>query len=198
VVWKELEDMAEEANDRQRDRWIGVFIGILAVALAVCALGGGNATKNATLRTMEASNTWAFFQAKNMRRQIIRVRAEELETQLATDAGLSDAAKAQLTEKLKTYRDLEKRLTSEPETGEGLDELFVKGKAMETARDIAMRQDPYFDYAQALLQIAIVLASVAIIAGGTTLLFIAAGLGLVGVLLTINGFTLLVHVPLIG
>ena len=34
-----------------------------------------------------------------------------------------------------------------------------------------MRKDPYFDYGQALLQIAIVLASVAIITGGT----IAAG-----------------------
>jgi len=51
-------------------------------------------------------------------------------------------------------------LTSEPETGEGLKELMAKVKALEAQRDRAMRKDPYFDYGQALLQIAIVLASV--------------------------------------
>ena len=36
-----------------------------------------------------------------------------------------------------------------------------------------MRKDPYFDYGQALLQIAIVLASVSIITGGTSLLVLS-------------------------
>ena len=53
---------------------------------------------------------------------------------------------------------------------EGLDELFVKGKALEAERDVALRKDPYFDWSQALLQIAIVLASVHLIIGN----FVAA------------------------
>src|ERR1044072_7100653 len=69
VVWDELGRDAEEANQRERDRWTGVYIGILAVILAICSMGGGNAAKDATLQNIEAANTWSFFQAKNLRRQ---------------------------------------------------------------------------------------------------------------------------------
>ena len=69
------------------------------------------------------------------------------------------------------------RLTSEPETGEGVEELKVKAKSLELQRDRAMVKDPFFDYGQALLQIAIVLASVAIITGGTILLVLSAHAG---------------------
>jgi hypothetical protein len=58
-----------------------------------------------------------------------------------------------------------------------------------------MKQDPYFDYAEALLQIAIVLISVSLVAEVVWLAFMGGGLGLIGALLMINGFTLLVEVP---
>jgi hypothetical protein len=61
-----------------------------------------------------------------------------------------------------------------------------------------MRRDPYFDYGEALLQIAIVLASVAIISGGTPVLAASVLAGGLGALLTLNGFLLLVEVPFLG
>lgn len=193
-----VEQRIDLERGRRRDRLIGVYIGVLAVGLAVCTLGGGNATKNATLKNLEASNTWAFFQAKNLRRQMVRLRAEEVEMQLTMDPPPPEATRSLLTERLKSYRDQEQKLTTEPEKGEGLDELYKRGKALEAERDRAMRQDPYFDYGQAMLQIAIVLASVAILAGGSFLLWISGALGLLGAFLTFNGFTLFLTVPFIG
>jgi hypothetical protein len=61
-----------------------------------------------------------------------------------------------------------------------------------------MKQDPYFDYAEALLQIAIVLISVSIIASLPWLAFFGGTIGLIGALLTINGFFLLVTIPGLG
>jgi hypothetical protein len=61
-----------------------------------------------------------------------------------------------------------------------------------------MARDPYFDFSQALLQLAIVLASVAILAGGNLLLIVSGALGAVGVLLMFNGYTLMFAFPLIG
>ena len=61
-----------------------------------------------------------------------------------------------------------------------------------------MKQDPYFDYAQAFLQIAVVLASASIVLRNRLLL---AGSGLIGissVLLMINGFTLAVEIPFLA
>ena len=79
--------------------------------------------------------------------------------------------------KLKQYREHEARLTSEPETGEGLKELMAKGKALEVQRDRAMRKDPYFDYGQALLQIAIVLASVVLVHNPVVVLLVLVPAG---------------------
>jgi hypothetical protein len=197
VVWDELSRDAAEQDQRARDKLIGVYIGILAVILAICSMGGDNASKDATRSNIEASNTWAFFQAKNMRRQLLRIEVDEIELKLATDDTLSEGDKGLYAAKLAEYKKLIDTLTSD-DKGEGLDQLFDKGKALESARDLAMQQDPYFDYGSALLQIAIVLASIAIISGGSTLLGVSGLLGAAGILMTINGFTLAVPIPFVG
>lgn len=192
-----LDELSERSahGSRTRDRLIGVYIGALAVILALSAMGGDNAAKNATLKNIEASNTWSFFQAKNMRRQLMRVHTEDLELMLETTPGLSPEQKTRISEKIAANKANDARLTSEPETKEGLDELFKRGKALEAERDKALAQDPYFDYAQAALQIAIVLASIAIISGGMPLLLLSMALGAAGVLLTLNGYLMLFHIP---
>lgn len=185
----------DRAGSRERDRWIGVYIGILAVVLAITAVGGDNAAKDATLKNIAASNVWSFFQAKNMRRQQIRLHTEDLELLIETTPTLTAEQRARIGEKIAANKAYDAKLTSDPESKEGLDELFQRGKALEKERDLAMMQDPYFDYAQACLQIAIVLASIAIISGGIPLLLLSGLLGLAGALLSLNGFTMMVHLP---
>src|SRR5262249_51197010 len=103
-----------------------------------------------------------------------------------------------ITAKIKDYREQVQKLTSDPVKKEGLDELFAKGKAAEAERDVALAKDPYFDWSQALLQIAIVLASVHLIIGNMMLLGLSGGLGVLGLLLMLNGFTLAVNLPFLG
>lgn len=190
-----IDEVAREHVSSRRDKLIGVYIGVLAVILAVCSMGGGNATKDATLRNIEVSDTWGFFQAKNLRRQAVRLQAEDLEMRLAMEPNMEAGMRKMVSDKIAEYRAQEKRLTSDPEKGEGLDELWAKAKKLEADRDRALQRDPYFDYGQALLQIGIVLASVAIISGGNILLIISAVLGGLGTLLTMGGFTLAFPFP---
>ena len=63
-----------------RDRWIGVYVGILAMLLALCTMGGGNATKDANRLNIEAANNWNFFQAKNLRANLRNSQAVLLES----------------------------------------------------------------------------------------------------------------------
>ena len=194
-----MDDVMERlsSDSEARNKWVGVYIGILAVLLAICAVGGENAAKDATRTNIEASNTWAFFQAKNLRRHNLRVTIDELEIRL-TEPGLSPATREAITKKIAEYKATVQRLTSEPDKQEGLDELFVKGKALEAERDVALRKDPYFDWSQALLQIAIVLASVHLIIGNMPLLAMSGGLAAMGILLMLNGFTFITSLPLLG
>ncbi|MGE3064518.1 MAG: DUF4337 domain-containing protein [Hyphomicrobiaceae bacterium] len=187
------------ASDKDElNRWIGVYIGVLAVLLAVCGMGGGNASKDATRANIEAANTWSFFQAKNIRRSAIQMEAEALELHVAAQPDLPAVAREAYQAKIKAYRDTAAQLTSDPVKKEGLDELFVKGKALEAERDVALRKDPYFDWSQALLQIAVVLASVSLITGSMLLLGMSGVLGGLGTLMMLNGFTLAVSIPGLG
>lgn len=195
-----FKDLAEaiDSDKTHRDRLIAVYIGVLAVMLAISGVGGGNATKDATARNIEAANTWAFFQAKNIRRHEIRLQISEFEVLLASQPALPEPARAMIEERIAKLRKDEARYTSEPDTGEGTQELTARARELEKQRDRAMARDPYFDYGQALLQIAIVLASVAIITGGTALLVLSGLLAALGALLTANGFLLVYSVPFIG
>lgn len=185
----------ERETIKTREKLIGVYVGVLAVILAICSMGGSNAEQNALQANIAASNNWAFFQAKNERRQALRLQAEDFDAMLKMSPAMPDDAKKMLEEKIAGYQAQDKKLTSDPKSGEGLDELFAKGKALEADRDEALKQDPYFDYGQALLQIAIVLASVALISGGNMLLFLSFVLGGVGAVLTVGGFTLAFPLP---
>jgi nitroreductase len=82
------------------------------------------------------------------------------------------------------------RYESDPKEGDGKKELMAKARSFESDRARAQRKDPYFDFAEALIQIAIVLASVTIITGARALLAGSIGLGVIGALLMVNGFML--------
>src|SRR5262245_55353067 len=117
-----FKDLAEavDRDKTHRDRLIAVYIGVLAAILAIAGVGGGNSTKDATARNIEASNTWAFFQAKNIRRNEIRLQISQFEVTLATQPALTAEARAVIDEKIAKLRKDEARYTSEPETGEGV------------------------------------------------------------------------------
>jgi hypothetical protein len=108
---------------------------------------------------------------------------------------MPDAAKEKIEQTIKRYRDRVERYESEPSTGDGKKELLAKAKAYEAKRDHASEQDPNFDYAEALFQIAIVLGSVAIVAASRPLVNLSGVLAVLATLLMINGYFLLVHLP---
>jgi hypothetical protein len=193
-----MEDVIErlKTDKEEMNKWVGVYIGVLAVVLAICNVGGANAAKDATRANIEASNTWAFYQAKTIRRVTHQLAADELALLLASQPGLTGPARKAVEEKLASYRTEVDRLKREPD--DGTDALLFKGRALEAERDVALRKDPYFDWSQALLQIAIVLASVHLIVGNLMLLGLSGGLAGLGVLLMLNGYTLLVRLPLLG
>src|SRR6476619_6817791 len=118
-----LDEVAERAaaDKDERNKWVGVFIGVLAVLLAICNVGGANATKDATHANIAASDTWAFFQAKNIRRNSTTLAVNELELLLAAQPGMPDEAKKKFEDRIKDYRSEIQRLSTDPTKKEGLD-----------------------------------------------------------------------------
>ena len=174
--------MAEipEVSDGKNKR-IGLLIAMLALLLAFSEIGGKNAEQDALARNVEASNLWAFFQAKTIRGTTLRTAADAMEVELA---GVSDpAARERMQKRITSWQATAARYDSEPETNEGRKELMARAKAAEAQRDISSARDDKYDVVSGLFQIAIVVSSAAIITGVTMLAFTGAGLGLLGVAL---------------
>ncbi|HEV2334164.1 MAG TPA: DUF4337 domain-containing protein [Stellaceae bacterium] len=178
-------------------RLTAIYVGLAAMLLAIAALGGADATKEMLNANIHASDTYAFYQAKYMRQLQYQIAADQLEAAAAGAPGLSPERGAHVSELVKRYRDTAARYESEPakapgKIGTGKKELLAKAQEWEAERDHAAAQTPNFEYAEALLQIAIVLGSVAIVASSPTLLGVSGVLAIGGILLTLNGYLLVV------
>ena len=188
--------MDPEADDRFKRR-AAVTIAVMAMLLAITGLGGSNAGKDMVNNNIQASNLYAFYQAKYARQVSFQLAANDLEIALVRDPAMPPEARAAIEKRIKEYRDTAARYESDPKEKDGKKEILALAKEAEVARDVAARRDPYFDYAEALLQIAIVLSSVAIIATSAPLLLIGNVLGGLGTLLMLNGYLLLVRLPML-
>ena len=197
------EDRAEnQAAESFRNR-AALMIAIMAAILAVGGLGGGNATDDMIENNIKASDTWAFYQAKNVRQTMYRIEREKLAAEIAADGAPAGPARTAAEARLKAYDSTIARYDSEPDPeapgdltrGEGKKELSARAKSYEVAFDEAAQRDNNFDFAEVLLQLALVLGSVAILAVNRWVLITSAVLGALGLLLTINGFFLLAPLP---
>lgn len=173
-------------------RLTGVYVGVVAMLLAIATLGGAEATKEMLNANIQASDAYAFYQAKYIRQLNYQTAAEQLALLGAAVPALPAAERARLDKLVKSYRDTAARYQSEPATGTGKKELLAQARRWEARRDHAAAQIPNFEYAEALFQIAIVLGSVAIVAASPWLLGVSGALALGAVLLTLNGYLLVV------
>jgi Domain of unknown function (DUF4337) len=182
-------DELEARRDKTFSRRVALTTAVYAVILAIASLGGNNAMKEMLLAQQEASNQWAFYQSKVIREHLNRGSKLQLETQLAEPSALRGAERAKIEGLARQFADEEKRMNADKK------EIEPKAMAAEAVRDRNQARDPYFDYAEVLLQISIVCASIAILSGSRPMFWFSSALAVCGLLLTLNGFTLLVHLP---
>lgn len=184
---QELIEQAEEAKEKSRN-WTALNISILAMVLAINNVGGGNASKEATRHNIEASNFYAFYQAKSIKQHNLKIAVDQIDEHLANKSpvsGLLEARKDKYEKEIARYE-------SDEASGEGKKQLLEKAKDHEAERDHALKQDPWFDYAEGILQIGIVLLSISILASMPVLTIVGAGLGLLGTAAMLNGFFLFI------
>jgi hypothetical protein len=201
----EASEIAETIRGEEEERIIradasfrrltGIYLGIVAMLLAITTLGGSNATKVMLNANIQASDTYGYYQSKYIRQTSYRLAADQLEAQLAAQPAMPEPAKAQIEDTIKRWRAAADRYESDPASGQGKKELLAAAKKWEASRDRAARRDPNFDFAEALFQIAIVLGSVSIVAASRPLVKLSGGLAVLATLLMLNGYFLLVQLP---
>lgn len=159
-----------------------------------------------------ASNEWSRYQAKVQREVLYMQEREELEQTFAPlkaeeaeglaklyEAGQKDRSKqpAELSErrkqrlgfvtvKLTEYKKEKEELSTQAKAYES--QLVTETKKFEADRDLAHKKDPFFDMAELLLQIGIVLASVAMLSKARWAFLAGCVLAVGGLVLTVMGY----------
>jgi hypothetical protein len=163
------------------NRRLALLIAILALFLAISETLGKAAQTQAVARNVEASNLWAFFQAKTVRQTVLRIAVEEGRLRAP---GLEGPARDALDGQLAQWTATIDRWESEPATGEGRKELTARARRAEDLRDRSMAAYHAYEYGSAAFQVAIVVASASIITGVPALAVGALALGIAGLALT--------------
>jgi hypothetical protein len=178
------ESMEHAEHASSENKRIALLIAVIALFLALSETLGKGAQTESIAKNVEASNLWAFFQAKSIRHTVVQTAAEQ--GKLGVGAASSDAAKAAAEKQIDDWQKTAARYRSDPKTGEGQAELSERAKHAEEERDLATAKYHHFELASAAFQIGIVLASATIITGMIALAWISGLLALAGL-----GFTAL-------
>ncbi len=197
------EDRAEAEHEEKFRSRAALVIAFMAMLLAIGSLGGGNVAEDMIHNNIKASDTWAFFQAKNVRQTQYRLAVDQLTTRLA-DPSLDAAERSALEAQVTKYKETIARYDDEPDPaaprdtlrGEGKKQLAAQARSYERLRERASARDANFDFSEVAFQLALVLGSVAILAVSRPVLAMAIGLGVAGTVLMINGFLLMCPLPL--
>jgi len=180
----------EEIRNKGFTRRVAITTAIYAVMLAIAALGGNNAMKDMLLAQQQSSDQWAFYQAKVIREHEYRIQQKRLEVELAErGAGMAPEARQQYEALLAEFTAETKRYNTEKK------DIEKDAKKLEHERDVNRQRDPYFDFAEVLLQIAIVMSSVSILASSRLMYGLSLILALCGTFLMINGYSLWTMLP---
>ncbi|MGH6672426.1 MAG: DUF4337 domain-containing protein [Xanthobacteraceae bacterium] len=174
---------------------IALLIAILALFLSFSETLGKNAQTEAIDANVKSADTWAFYQAKDIRQTVVTAIADQ--TALLAANGADPVVKAALDKQMSTWRTAAAHYESDPKAGNGRKELAVRAKAQEKGRDLAMAKYRHYELASAAFQVGIVLASAAVITGMMALAWFAGVLGAIGVVLVALGVFAPLAVPLV-
>jgi hypothetical protein len=183
-------DELHEHAANQFSRRVALVTAVYAVALAIAALGGNHAMKEMLLAQQQSSDQWAFYQAKVIREHLYRGQKMRLQADLAErGATIKPEGRKTLEALLANLDGEEKRYNAEKK------DVEKDARKLEALRDSFQARDPYFLIAEALLQIAIVMSSVSILARSRLIFSFSLVLAVVGAVLTTNGYFMYFQLP---
>jgi hypothetical protein len=178
-------------SEEKKEKWLN-YLALSTVIFAVCAtlstFKGGGYGSRALLNQTNASDQWAFFQAKSIKSALTKNQEDNLEIQKGFITKASDSKEdiAKYEAKIKSCDEDLKRYDKEKA------EIKVKAENFEKARDDCQKHGGQFGIAVIFLQVTILLCSVAGLMKKKPVWYLSLVSGAIGILYFLNGFFLFI------
>jgi Domain of unknown function (DUF4337) len=171
--FRELEEQAEEAAQHKLAP-VTVTMAILAVLVAAVSLLGHRAHTEEMLNQTRATDHWAYYQAKEIRRRNYELFVDEMSVFALQKSEQADKVKEKYQKEIERYKE------------EGQD---IQAEARKAEEEVAAerRHANYFDLGEVLLEAALVICSITVLTRKRFFWYLGTALGLIGLGIDITG-----------
>ena len=173
----EAHEHAEHHEDNPLMMPVAVTLSILAVLVAIATLLGHRSSTEELILQNKATDTWALFQARNIRLHEMQSVADMLGT--FTSVEKEKAAKLQ-----------EKYLSEVERYNKEKEETSEEAKKLEAERDLAGKRGDRYDAGEVILEIALIVCSLTLLTKKRIFWLSGVAVGLVGLVVTVSGLLL--------
>jgi hypothetical protein len=163
-------EKSERAIEKKFRNRVSILVGIFAVLLAIVHVEAASSARESLLKTVQASDTYNYMQAKIIREAVFKTAAQE--------PSLEPAARAELLKEAARQRNPDK-------AGHGIAQLQPQADKLRDEGETASQRSEWYELAETAMQVAIVLLSIALVARSWAIVAGAASLAGVGVILAL-------------
>ena len=173
----ELHEQAHEVAHNPQLLPVTITMSILAVFIAVSSLLGHRATTDELLNQTKATDQWAYYQAKNIRRHSDEQIADVLSMMEFKDKSEGQKIIDKYSKEAERYKDEQKEIENE-------------ARKLEDESKLLQKKADKFDFGEIILEAALVITSMTLLTKWRIFWFAGMATGVVGVIIAILGFIL--------
>jgi len=174
----EMHEQAEEARRNPSLKPVSLTMAVFAVLLAAVSLLGHRTHIEEVLAQAKASDQWAYYQAKGIRRHNYEIFAELMASTTSKDEARAEEAREKFLHQAERYRDEQK-------------EIEAEARKLEQEVMVAGRKANRFNLGEVFLQIALVVTSITLLTASRSYWVMGILFATLGVIVAATG--LLVH-----
>jgi hypothetical protein len=174
----ELQEHAEHAKHDPSLAPVSLTMALLAVLVAVVTLLGHRAHTEEVVLQAKASDQWAFYQAKNIRRHTDELFTDLTSVESTTDAASLAKLRSKYSEEATRYKDEQK-------------ELEADARKLEAEVGTERNRADRYDLSEVFLEIGLVITSITLLSGRRIFWALGILFGAIGIVVAATGF--LVH-----
>ena len=175
------EVLEEHAHHHDEEPWtlpVAITINILAVLVAMATLMGHRSSIEVVLHQNQATDQWAYYQAKNNRLHQMQLDADMLGVLALAEKEKAAALREKYQKEIERYE-------------KDKDQITEKAKEFENERAVVSRREDRFDAGEVILEIALIICSLTLLTRRKAFWYSGIAIGIVGFFVGLSGF--LVH-----
>ena len=167
-------EAAEEGRERKHIAPVSLTMAILAVLIATVSLLGHRAHTEEILLQTRATDQWAYYQAKNIRRNNLEALDDVLTALENTKAERAQQVQKKFHDDIDKYRDQK-------------NDIQNKARGLEAEVGLASRRADRFDLGEVFLEIALVVTSITLLTDKRAYWYFGCVLATVGIVAAASG-----------